>query len=66
MGPAIGEAAADINAARQEILANVDRVYDIGERSGRGHQPPLQQGGGGRRYFGRISRTGAAQSRPTS
>ena len=26
---AIGEAAADINAARQEILANVDRVYDM-------------------------------------
>ncbi len=26
---AIGEAAADINAARQEILANVDRIYDI-------------------------------------
>src|SRR5690348_15837345 len=25
----IGEAAADINAARQEILANVDRIYDI-------------------------------------
>ncbi len=28
---AIGEAAADINAARQEILANVDRIYDIVE-----------------------------------
>jgi len=26
---AIGEAAADINAARQEILANVDRIHDI-------------------------------------
>ena len=26
---AIGEAAADINAARQEILANADRIYDI-------------------------------------
>ncbi|MGV0717079.1 acyl-CoA dehydrogenase family protein [Mycolicibacterium sp. XJ662] len=26
---AVGEAAADINAARQEILANVDRIYDI-------------------------------------
>ncbi|MCX2934022.1 acyl-CoA dehydrogenase family protein [Mycobacterium sp. CVI_P3] len=26
---AIGEAAADINAARQEILANVDRIYGI-------------------------------------
>lgn len=26
---AIGEAAADIDAARQEILANVDRIYDI-------------------------------------
>lgn len=26
---AIGEAAADINAARQEILANIDRIYDI-------------------------------------
>ncbi|ORB53243.1 acyl-CoA dehydrogenase family protein [Mycolicibacterium rhodesiae] len=26
---AIGEAAADINAARQEILANVDRIYDM-------------------------------------
>ncbi len=26
---AIGEAAADINAARQELLANVDRIYDI-------------------------------------
>lgn len=26
---AIAEAAADINAARQEILANVDRIYDI-------------------------------------
>jgi alkylation response protein AidB-like acyl-CoA dehydrogenase len=25
---AIGEAAADINAARQELLANVDRIYD--------------------------------------
>jgi len=25
----IGEAAADINAARQELLANVDRIYDI-------------------------------------
>lgn len=31
---AIGEAAADINAARQEILANVDRIWDIVE-SGR-------------------------------
>ncbi|GFG74316.1 acyl-CoA dehydrogenase family protein [Mycobacterium botniense] len=28
---AIGEAAADINAARQELLANVDRIYDIVE-----------------------------------
>ncbi|TDO12040.1 alkylation response protein AidB-like acyl-CoA dehydrogenase [Mycobacterium sp. BK086] len=26
---AIGEAAADINAARQEILANVDRIYNM-------------------------------------
>ena len=26
---AIGEAAADINAARQEILSNADRIYDI-------------------------------------
>ncbi|MDH6198064.1 3-hydroxy-9,10-secoandrosta-1,3,5(10)-triene-9,17-dione monooxygenase [Mycobacterium frederiksbergense] len=26
---AIGEAAADINAARQELLANTDRIYDI-------------------------------------
>jgi 3-hydroxy-9,10-secoandrosta-1,3,5(10)-triene-9,17-dione monooxygenase len=26
---AIGEAAADINAARQELLANVDRIYNI-------------------------------------
>ncbi|AKC37319.1 putative hydroxylase [Mycolicibacterium phlei] len=26
---AIGEAAADINAARQEILANVDKIWDI-------------------------------------
>lgn len=26
---AIGEAAADINAARQELLANVDKIYDI-------------------------------------
>ena len=26
---AIGEAAADINAARQELLANADRIYDI-------------------------------------
>jgi 3-hydroxy-9,10-secoandrosta-1,3,5(10)-triene-9,17-dione monooxygenase len=26
---AIGEAAADINAARQELLSNVDRIYDI-------------------------------------
>jgi alkylation response protein AidB-like acyl-CoA dehydrogenase len=26
---AIGEAAADINAARQEILANADRIYDL-------------------------------------
>jgi alkylation response protein AidB-like acyl-CoA dehydrogenase len=26
---AIGEAAADINAARQELLANVDRIYEI-------------------------------------
>lgn len=26
---AIGEAAADINAARQELLANVDRVWDL-------------------------------------
>ena len=26
---AVGEAAADINAARQEMLANVDRIYDI-------------------------------------
>lgn len=26
---AIGEAAADINAARQEILANADRIYDM-------------------------------------
>jgi 3-hydroxy-9,10-secoandrosta-1,3,5(10)-triene-9,17-dione monooxygenase len=25
----IGEAAADINAARQELLANVDRIYDM-------------------------------------
>lgn len=31
---AIGEAAADINAARQEILANVDKIWDIVE-SGR-------------------------------
>lgn len=28
---AIGEAAADINAARQELLANVDRVWDLVE-----------------------------------
>ena len=28
---AIGEAAADINAARQELLANVDRIYDMVE-----------------------------------
>ncbi|MFI5498225.1 acyl-CoA dehydrogenase family protein [Nocardia asteroides] len=26
---AIGEAAADINAARQELLTNVDRIYDL-------------------------------------
>ncbi|WP_278265644.1 acyl-CoA dehydrogenase family protein [Nocardia sp. AG03] len=26
---AIGEAAADINAARQELLANADRIYDL-------------------------------------
>ncbi|WP_255799523.1 acyl-CoA dehydrogenase family protein [Mycobacteroides abscessus] len=26
---AIGEAAADINAARQELLSNVDRIYDM-------------------------------------
>jgi alkylation response protein AidB-like acyl-CoA dehydrogenase len=26
---AIGEAAADINAARQELLANADRIYDM-------------------------------------
>ena len=26
---AVGEAAADINAARQELLANVDRIWDI-------------------------------------
>ena len=26
---AVGEAAADINAARQELLANADRIYDI-------------------------------------
>lgn len=26
---AVGEAAADINAARQELLANTDRIYDI-------------------------------------
>lgn len=32
---AIGEAAADINAARQELLANADRIYDI-VASGRG------------------------------
>ncbi|MFD6273745.1 acyl-CoA dehydrogenase family protein [Nocardia asteroides] len=28
---AIGEAAADINAARQELLTNVDRIYDLVE-----------------------------------
>ncbi|WYY18705.1 hydroxylase [Gordonia malaquae] len=28
---AIGEAAADINAARQELLANVDRIFDMVE-----------------------------------
>ena len=26
---AIGEAAAEINAARQELLANVDRIWDL-------------------------------------
>ncbi|SLI28247.1 Putative hydroxylase [Mycobacteroides abscessus subsp. abscessus] len=26
---AVGEAAADINAARQELLANVDRMWDL-------------------------------------
>lgn len=31
---AVGEAAADINAARQELLANVDRIWDIAD-SGR-------------------------------
>ncbi|MDI9953083.1 acyl-CoA dehydrogenase family protein [Rhodococcus sp. IEGM 1305] len=31
---AVGEAAADINAARQELLANVDRIWDLVE-SGR-------------------------------
>ena len=31
---AIGEAAADINAARQELLANVDRIYDIVDSGG--------------------------------
>ncbi|WP_135452182.1 acyl-CoA dehydrogenase family protein [Mycobacterium sp. DL99] len=31
---AIGEAAADINAARQELLANVDRIYDLVDSGG--------------------------------
>jgi 3-hydroxy-9,10-secoandrosta-1,3,5(10)-triene-9,17-dione monooxygenase len=43
---AIGEAAADINAARQELLANVDRIYDIVEA---GNDVSFQDRAAGRR-----------------
>jgi len=42
----IGEAAADINAARQELLANVDRIYDIVEA---GDEVPFADRAAGRR-----------------
>lgn len=43
---AIGEAAADINAARQELLANVDRIYDIVDS---GREVSFEDRAGGRR-----------------
>ncbi len=43
---AIGEAAADINAARQELLANVDRIYDIVDT---GAEVPFADRAAGRR-----------------
>jgi 3-hydroxy-9,10-secoandrosta-1,3,5(10)-triene-9,17-dione monooxygenase len=43
---AIGEAAADINAARQELLANVDRIYDMVDR---GEEVPFEIRAAGRR-----------------
>lgn len=43
---AIGEAAADINAARQELLANVDRIYDMVDA---GHDVSFDDRAAGRR-----------------
>ncbi|EKF24002.1 flavin-dependent monooxygenase, oxygenase subunit [Mycolicibacterium hassiacum DSM 44199] len=43
---AIGEAAADINAARQELLANVDRIYDM---VAAGQEVPFEVRAAGRR-----------------
>jgi len=43
---AIGEAAADINAARQELLANVDRIYDM---VAAGKEVPFEVRAAGRR-----------------
>ena len=60
---AVGEAAADINAARQELLANADRIYDMvaaGKEvsfAGSGGGPPhpgsrgVARGVGGRRHL---------------
>src|SRR5689334_5493003 len=43
---AIGEAAADINAARQELLANADRIYDMVDA---GAEVPFEVRAAGRR-----------------
>ncbi|CAM5736203.1 hypothetical protein MAUB1S_11825 [Mycolicibacterium aubagnense] len=43
---AIGEAAADIDAARQELLANVDRIYDMVDA---GHDVSFDDRAAGRR-----------------
>jgi len=43
---AVGEAAADINAARQELLANVDRIWDIVDS---GHEVSFADRAAGRR-----------------
>ncbi len=43
---AIGEAAADINAARQELLANADRIYDMVDA---GKEVPFEDRAAGRR-----------------
>ena len=72
----VGEAAADINAARQELLANADRIYDIVdagkdvsfEDRAAGRRAPgpcgVARGVGGRRDIHPLRRQRARMDKP--